>query len=1418
MPSPATDDQTDMDKIVIDAADSAKGKVIRFDADKEVVITRNGVPPANITLARNGFVATWADGYQVVLLAEGRLDAAAPVSINNTSFAFGAAVDSGAAIISGSAGVGHFHNLMQWTNEAGFMQWTADHSDSAPAFAPLPEWNLPNASVVTPVVPVIMVPNPRALNNTLPTLGTTFVAVDEEAVGSVFGGPEDLDPTNLTSGTGSNNPVQTGLLAGLNFSANGIGDIVLGAVADTGFKSLANQVIQTVWDQATHTLTGVEVGGDGTVVFTLQITHVPTGAFTFTLCAPLQHTEANTEDDLILNVVVTVTDADGDPVQGLLTLLIDDDSPVAQDDLGGTATEDGIITLSGTVLTNDATGSDTTATVASWEADPALDTYGTLTLSPNGDWSYVLDNNLAATQALNASSRLSYEVNYTMRDADGDTSSAKLALTITGTNDAPLAVTDTLTVAEDSGTTAGNLATNDTPSGDGGNVWAKASNPTNGTAVVNADGSYSYTPNANFNGSDSFTYTITDADGDVSTATVNITINSVDDLPAAVTDTLTVAEDSGATAGNLATNDTPSGDGGNVWAKASNPANGTVVVNANGSYSYTPNANFNGSDSFTYTITDADGDVSTATVIITVNPEGVTNAAPVVTAATTTVSEEGLLGGNADTTGTPSDTTNLKNITGSISLSDANGDTMTVTLSGPSGLSSGGVAVTWSGNGTAASPLVGTAGATTVATITITSATSSAANYSVLLSAPLDHATTGVEDTRSFSVGVQVSDGSATTNSTLTVTVEDDSAVINSFTSVLLNSTSTPTGSGTFDYDIGADARSTYSATNSDFSGFSLGGTVGGVAVSGSSVTWVSESASSAVFGIQFTYQQSIGSTAAAAGAVTFDKAAGTYSVVLNAPLMDVSSATTASGTFTGYLPGTSTVDSTQPEVSVGILSGGVIVQFTGFAESGGGTVLNNLQAGSTAPTVLTDGELFSQGAAWVSTSNTASGVSGDTLQSGEVFDLDFFSTNPFGNTALAPNMAKEGIFLTFDGIGNTEDLVIILKLVDPDDGTRTTKAVVVDNGDIFRNGQTLPAGFAMTLDSNDGLVVIESNDYNLAIGENWKIEGLQVMVSTEDVTGTGINLNRDGASSTTQALGAATTDGDVIKITAIVFLTTSQVLAASLNLSFTVVDADGDATATQTLNILSSAAPVVLDMDGDGLEFTSLADSHALFDYNGDGVVEKSAWISGDDVFLVYDANADRMANDGSEIAFTQYHPEAQTDLEGLRLTFDSNHDGLLDANDAEFSKFGVWQDADGDGVTDSGEFHTLTEAGIASLNLVSDGQSYLAANGDVKVFGEAEFTYADGSVGVLGDVALAYSALPPLNELLTMDDSVDALFANLGASVESSSVAADGDALAAAAVPTSVAESALAADDWLAVSVPETLAPIDDLPPAVV
>ena len=83
-----------------------------------------------------------------------------------------------------------------------------------------------------------------------------------------------------------------------------------------------------------------------------------------------------------------------------------------------------------------------------------------------------------------------------------------------------------------------------------------------------------------------------------------------------------------------------------------------------------------------------------------------------------------------------------------------------------------------------------------------------------------------------------------------------------------------------------------------------------------------------------------------------------------------------------------------------------------------------------------------------------------------------------------------------------------------------------------------------------------------------------------------------------------------------------------------------------------------------------------------------------------------------------------------------------MFDAHDAAFSEFGVWQDLNSNGVVDGGEFKSLADMGIASINLISDGQSYQAAGGDVTVLGETTFTRTDGTTGTVGDVVFATSA----------------------------------------------------------------------------
>ncbi|MBE1426554.1 T1SS-143 domain-containing protein [Desulfomicrobium macestii] len=83
-----------------------------------------------------------------------------------------------------------------------------------------------------------------------------------------------------------------------------------------------------------------EIAVQKVMVFSLELTDLQTGEYLFTLYRPLDHSEFNTEDDIVYNFTFTVRDGSGDPASGGLNLIIDDDSPVARGDAFITRTVD----------------------------------------------------------------------------------------------------------------------------------------------------------------------------------------------------------------------------------------------------------------------------------------------------------------------------------------------------------------------------------------------------------------------------------------------------------------------------------------------------------------------------------------------------------------------------------------------------------------------------------------------------------------------------------------------------------------------------------------------------------------------------------------------------------------------------------------------------------------------------------------------------------------------------------------------------------------------------------------------------------------------------------------------------------------------------------------------------------------------
>ncbi|MEW8524566.1 MAG: Ig-like domain-containing protein [Candidatus Thiodiazotropha endolucinida] len=379
--------------------------------------------------------------------------------------------------------------------------------------------------------------------------------------------------------------------------------------------------------------------GDTPVIVSL-ITDVTNGSLTLNGDGTFSYTHDGSEN-FTDSFTYRITDNDGETADATVTINItpvSDATPVANADSitvaeGATATT--LVGGSSTVLNNDTGLGDTPVTV-SLVTDV---TNGALTLNSDGTFSYTHDGSENFTDSFT----------YRVTDNDGETADATVTINITPVSDqTPVANADSITVAE--GATATTLVggsstvlNNDTGLGDTPVTVSLVTDVTNGTLILNTDGTFSYTHDGSENFTDSFTYRVTDNDGETADATVTINVTPVSDTtPVANADSITVAE--GATATTLVggsstvlNNDTGLGDTPVTVSLVTDVTNGTLTLNGDGTFSYTHDGSENFTDSFTYRITDNDGETTDATVTINVTP--VSDATPVANADSITVAE-----------------------------------------------------------------------------------------------------------------------------------------------------------------------------------------------------------------------------------------------------------------------------------------------------------------------------------------------------------------------------------------------------------------------------------------------------------------------------------------------------------------------------------------------------------------------------------------------------------------------------------------------------------------------------------------------------------------------------------------------------------------------------------------------------------
>lgn len=166
--------------------------------------------------------------------------------------------------------------------------------------------------------------------------------------------------------------------------------------------------------------------------------------------------------------------------------------------------------------------------------------------------------------------------------------------------------------------------------------------------------------------------------------------------------------------------------------------------------------------------------------------------------------------------------------------------------------------------------------------------------------------------------------------------------------------------------------------------------------------------------------------------------------------------------------------------------------------------------------------------------------------------------------------------------------------------------------------------------------------------------------------------------------------------------------------------------------------SPLVLDLDGDGIELTSLHSLDAVyFDLDVDEFAEASGWVTGGDGLLTIDLNGDGIVNDNGELFGNG--TGFQNGFLALSA-YDNNGDSYINNNDIIWYDLKVWVDSNINGRSESDELHRLTDLGISEINLSYVNVNYTHSDNLIKQ--ESTFTI-NGNEHYIYDVYFKYSNL---------------------------------------------------------------------------
>jgi hypothetical protein len=157
---------------------------------------------------------------------------------------------------------------------------------------------------------------------------------------------------------------------------------------------------------------------------------------------------------------------------------------------------------------------------------------------------------------------------------------------------------------------------------------------------------------------------------------------------------------------------------------------------------------------------------------------------------------------------------------------------------------------------------------------------------------------------------------------------------------------------------------------------------------------------------------------------------------------------------------------------------------------------------------------------------------------------------------------------------------------------------------------------------------------------------------------------------------------------------------------------------------------PLVFDLSGTGIDLTAQSEAAPMLDMRGTGFAVHTGWVGASNGILVL-----QQAGQNGTPTITQMFGGSGAQGFAALAAYDSNGDGVIDANDPIYSQLRLWVDRNHDGAVEAGELITLQQAGIASISLAATAQT-----GDIQagntITATGGFTRTDGTSGAIAQV----------------------------------------------------------------------------------